>query len=94
MTPVFDVDVIGGQTLKSVFKGQALAIFVMPPSIEELERRLRARGTDSEESIVKRIGKAERELSVASAFDVQVVNDDLSTAQAETERLVTEFLSK
>ena len=94
LTPVFDVDVVGGQTLKSVFKDQALAIFVMPPSIEELERRLRARGTDFEESIVKRIGKAERELSVASAFDVQVVNDDLSTAQAETERLVTEFLSK
>ena len=94
LTPVFDVDVVGGQTLKSVFKDQALAIFVMPPSIEELERRLRARGTDSEESVVKRIGKAERELSVASAFDVQVVNDDLSTAQAETERLVTEFLSK
>ncbi len=94
LTPVFDVDVIGGQTLKSVFKEQALAIFVMPPSIKELEKRLRTRGTDSEESIAKRIGKAESELSIASKFDIQVENEDLYTAQAETERLVTEFLSK
>lgn len=94
LTPVFDVDVIGGQTLKSVFKDQALAIFVMPPSLEVLESRLRHRGTDSEESIAKRIGKASRELKAAPAFDVQIINDDLAAAAAETHQLVTEFLAK
>ena len=94
VTPVFDVDVIGGQTLKSVFNESALAIFVVPPSIEELERRLRARGTDSEESIVKRIGKASREMVAASAFDVQIVNDALDAAISETNRVVKEFLKE
>ena len=94
LTPVFDVDVIGGQTLKSVLRDQALAIFVMPPSLETLESRLRQRGTDSEESIAKRIGKASRELETAPTFDVQITNDDLESAIAETEYLLTEFLSK
>ena len=94
LTPVFDVDVIGGQTLKSVFQDQALAIFVMPPSISTLESRLRHRGTDSEESIAKRISKASRELKAGPSFDVQLVNDDLNIAIAAAEKLVTEFLSK
>ena len=91
-TPVFDVDVLGGKTLKSVFGDRALAIFVMPPSVEELERRLRFRGTDSEESIAKRIGKASLELESASSFDVELVNDQLEKAIANTEKVVAEFL--
>ena len=94
LTPVFDVDVIGGQTLKSVFGESALAIFVMPPSLGGLETRLRNRGTDSEESIIKRIGKASRELDAATAFDVKIINDALETASAQTQTIVTEFLSK
>ena len=92
LTPVFDVDVIGGQTLKSVFQDSALLIFVMPPSIEELERRLRFRGTEDEESLQKRLSKASRELEAAPAFDVHIINDDLERAIAETSKEVTEFL--
>ena len=94
LTPVFDVDVIGGQTLKSVFKNQALSIFVMPPSIEALELRLRQRGTDTEESITKRINKASIELKDASSFDLQLVNDDLDKASYEAHNLVSKFLNK
>ena len=94
LTPVFDVDVIGGQTLKSVFKNQALSIFVMPPSIEALELRLRQRGTDTKESITKRINKASIELKDASSFDLQLVNDDLDKASNEAHNLVSEFLNK
>ena len=92
LTPVFDVDVIGGQTLKSVFKDQALAIFVMPPSIEELAKRLNKRGTDSQDQILQRIGKASRELEAAEAFDVAIVNDNLERANSETLKVVSEFL--
>ena len=94
LTPVFDVDVIGGQTLKSVFKNQALSIFVMPPSIEALETRLRQRGTDTDESIAKRINKASQELKASSAFDIELINDDLAKASAEAHKLVSEFLRK
>ena len=93
MTPVFDIDVEGGKTLKSVFGESALAIFVMTPSIEELERRLRLRQTEDEGSIQKRIDKAAEEISKASFFDVRVENDVLQTAINETERLVTKFLA-
>ena len=93
MTPVFDIDVEGGKTLKSVFGESALAIFVMTPSIEELESRLRRRQTEDEGSIQKRIDKAAEEISKASFFDVRVENDVLQTAINETERLVTKFLA-
>ena len=92
LTPVFDVDVIGGQTLKSVFKDQALAIFVMPPSVEELTKRLNKRGTDSQDQILQRIAKASWELEAAEAFDVEILNDDLERANAETLKVVSEFL--
>ena len=92
LTPVFDVDVIGGQTLKSVFKDQALAIFVMPPSIEVLEKRLNKRGTDSQDQILQRIGKASKELEATEVFDVEIVNDDLEKANAETLKVVSDFL--
>ena len=92
LTPVFDVDVIGSQTLKSVFKDLALAIFVMPPSVEELAKRLNKRGTDSQDQILQRIGKASRELEAAETFDLEIVNDDLERANAETLKVVSEFL--
>ena len=91
-TPLFDVDVVGGQTLKSVFGDSALSIFVMPPSIEALELRLRGRGTEDEASVQKRLGKAAQELEAAPAFDVQLVNDDLETAFSEATQLVSNFL--
>lgn len=94
LTPVFDVDVIGGQTLKSVFKDQALAIFVMPPSIEVLEKRLNKRGTDSQDQILQRIRKASKELEATEVFDVEIVNDDLEKANAETLKVVSDFLGK
>ena len=93
-TPVFDVDVVGGQTLKSVFGASALSIFVMPPSAEELERRLRGRGTEDEQALEKRIAKAQQELETASAFDLRLVNDDLSLAKQEVEDMVGDFLHR
>lgn len=89
---VFDVDVMGGISLKRLFGDDACSIFIMPPSIEELERRLRGRGTDSEEVIQKRIGKAEFELSKASEFDHTVVNDVLADAVNEATDIINNFL--
>lgn len=89
---VFDVDVMGGINLKRLFGDDACSIFIMPPSIEELERRLRGRGTDSEEVILKRIGKAEFELSKASEFDHTVVNDVLAVAVDEATNIIDNFL--
>lgn len=89
---VFDVDVMGGINLKRLFGDDACSIFIMPPSIEELERRLRGRGTDSEEVIQKRIGKAEFELSKSSEFDYTVVNDVLADAVNEATDIINNFL--
>ena len=89
---VFDVDVMGGISLKRLFGDDACSIFIMPPSVEELERRLRGRGTDSEEVIQKRIGKAEFELSKASEFDHTVVNDVLADAVNEATYIINNFL--
>lgn len=91
---VFDVDVLGGINLKKIFGEDACSIFVQPPSIEELERRLRGRATDSEEIIAKRVAKAEFELSKAPEFDHIVVNDDLDTAVNETIDIINAFLDK
>ena len=90
---VFDVDVVGGKNLKSIFKEQALAVFVQPPSIPALEERLRSRGTESEASIMKRLDKAALELTFESYFDVIIINDDLDDAKAEAAEVVTEFLN-
>ena len=89
---VFDVDVMGGINLKSLFKDDACSIFIMPPSVEELERRLRGRGTDAEEAIRKRIDKAEFELSKSSQFDYTVINDDLAVAVEEAASIIENFL--
>lgn len=89
---IFDVDVLGGINLKRIFGDDSCSIFIMPPSVEELERRLRGRGTDSEEVILKRIGKAEFELSKAPEFDYTVVNDDLQEAIEQTASIIENFL--
>jgi len=90
---MFDVDVVGGLNIKKQFGDDALAVFVKPPSIEELEKRLRNRSTESEESLQKRVGKAAREMEYAGQFDVILVNDDLETAKLEAEQLVLDFIS-
>lgn len=91
---VFDVDVNGGRNLKRYFGDQALSIFVMPPSLEVLEQRLRNRGTDSEEAIAKRLGRSAEELKQAPHFDRTIVNDDLRHAVSETRREVEAFLNE
>lgn len=88
---IFDVDVVGGLNIKKQFGDDALAVFVQPPSVEELERRLRHRSTESEESLAKRVAKAAKELSYSGQFDVVVINDDLEKAKQEAEKLVREF---
>lgn len=89
---VFDVDVVGGCNIKQFYGNRALSIFIQPPSIEELRRRLVGRGTDSPEVIEDRINKAEFELSYASKFDVVIVNDDLEKAKTETLEVIKCFL--
>ncbi len=91
---IFDVDVNGGINIKRHFGDDALAIFVMPPSIEELEHRLRGRGTESEESILKRLGRSAKELGEADKFDITIVNDDLDRAVEETRGVIEQFLNK
>lgn len=91
---VFDVDVKGGLRLKEIFDGDALSLFIMPPSIEELRRRLVGRGTDSIEVIEKRLAKAEFELAHRNSYDFIVVNDDLKTAIAEAEQIISNFLKQ
>ena len=91
---VFDVDVNGGRNIKRYFGADALSIFVMPPSIEVLEQRLRSRGTDSEESIVKRLARSAEELKQAPQFDVTIVNDDLQRAVQETRKVIENFLDE
>ena len=91
---LFDVDVLGGINLKNIFGKDACSVFVQPPSVEELERRLRGRGTDSEETIAKRVAKAEFELSKAAEFDHVVINDDLDTAVNETIEILNNFLAE
>ncbi|MBQ1634950.1 MAG: guanylate kinase [Bacteroidaceae bacterium] len=91
---VFDVDVKGGCNIKDFYGNQAMSLFIQPPSIEELRRRLINRGTDDMEQIEKRVAKAEYELSFAPRFDHIVVNDILEDAEAEALRLINEFLGK
>lgn len=85
---IMDIDVKGGLNVKNCYGEQALTIFILPPSKEELERRLRGRGTDAEEVIRKRLDKADYELSFAPQFDVRVVNDDLERAVEEVRSLI------
>ncbi|MCC7301561.1 MAG: guanylate kinase [Bacteroidia bacterium] len=91
---IFDVDVKGGLNLKKQYGKKALAVFVMPPSIDALEERLRKRETETEESIARRLGKARMELETAPQFDFILNNSDLSAAFREAEEVVGGFLSK
>ncbi len=91
---IFDVDVVGGLNLKKYYGKEALAIFIAPPSVEELERRLHNRGTDTEEVIAKRVAKSEYELSFREQFDYVVVNEELEKAQNEIVTVVREFINK
>ncbi len=91
---IFDVDVKGGINIKRKYPKQALSIFIMPPSIEELRNRLVKRGTETAESIEKRISKAEFEISQSKEFDKIVVNDDLKEAIQHTKSLITDFLKE
>ena len=81
---VFDVDVKGGISIKNFYGERALSIFIQPPSVEELRRRLLGRGTDSLDAIENRLAKAEYEMTFSSKFDKIVVNDNLDVAKAET----------
>lgn len=89
---LFDVDVKGGLSLKNMFKERALAIFVKLPSLAELEKRLRKRATDPEESIRKRLAKAESELGFESEFDISLMNNDLALTLLKAQELVDSFL--
>lgn len=91
---LFDVDVKGGINIKKQFGNQALSVFIMPPSIEELRRRLEGRATDAAEEIERRIAKAEEEISYANQFDITIVNDNLETACAEAFEKVFTFINK
>ncbi len=91
---IFDVDVVGGLNIKRQFGDNSLAIFIAPPSVDELLKRLNNRGTDTPEMIAQRVAKAEHEMSFASQFDVVVVNDNLQKAKIEVEGLIHEFLNK
>lgn len=89
---VFDVDVKGGCNIKAFYGDRALSIFIQPPSIDELRRRLVGRATDDAEQIERRLSKAEEEMSYAPRFDKILVNDDLETAKAEAVATLTDFL--
>jgi guanylate kinase len=90
---IFDVDVVGGLNLKALFKEHALSLFIKPPSVEILEKRLRARETESEERIALRIKKSSWELSQAESFDVCILNEDLEKAVSEAITQVNQFIS-
>ncbi len=89
---IFDVDVVGGLNIKKFYENKALAVFIQPPSVEELENRLRGRSTDSEEVIRNRVDKFIYELSYAKRFDTIIVNDKLEDALNEAEEILTKFL--
>ena len=90
---VFDVDVVGGCNIKKYYGDRALSVFIQPPSIEELRKRLVGRATDAPEVIESRIAKAEFDLGFAEKFDVVVINDDLEKAQADALETIQNFLN-
>ena len=89
---IFDLDVFGGINLKKHFKEQALSIFVQPPSLEELKKRLEKRNTETIEKIEMRIAKAKYEMEQASHFDRLIINDDLSESVKEASQMIRNFL--
>lgn len=90
---IFDIDVAGGINIKKQFGKECLTIFIMPPSVKELEKRLIHRGTETEKSIKKRLAKAEKEMEFAKDFDVLVVNDILEVAISEVQKILIKFIN-
>ncbi len=91
---VFDVDVVGGCNIKKYYGDRALSLFIQPPSVEELRKRLIGRGTDAPEIIESRIAKAEFELGFADKFDTVIINDELEKAKSEALQVIQDFLKK
>lgn len=91
---IFDIDVVGGLRIKKKFPKETLAVFVKPPSVDELKRRLKKRKTESEEKINMRIAKASIELATAPQFDYVIENNDLEVALEEAHDLVANFINK
>ena len=91
---VLDVDVKGGCNIKEHYQDKALSVFIQPPSIDELKKRLASRGTDSPEVIEDRLAKAEFELSFAPQYDVVIVNDDIETATKEAFDVIKSFINE
>jgi guanylate kinase len=89
---IFDLDVAGAMSIKRYYKENTLTVFIQPPSIDELENRLRARNLDAEDGIKRRVKKAKYEMTYAGKFDKIVLNEDLEKAKSETEQLVREFI--
>ena len=93
-SPIFDVDVKGGISLKTYFGSNALAIYIRPPSIEALESRLRKRGTETEETLRKRLDRAEFELGFANNFDLAIINESLEQACSDSVDAVIQFMDQ
>lgn len=91
---ILDIDVVGGVNVKEIFGDEALSLFIMPPSVDELRRRLEHRGTDSAERIAERVGRAEYEIGFAPRYDKVVVNDQLDEAVAETAKIIALFTGR
>jgi len=91
---IFDIDVVGGLRIKNKYPENTMAVFVQPPSKEVMEQRLRNRKTETEEKVIERLNKAEKELKFAKEFDHILINDDLETAKMEAVRLVNSFLKR
>lgn len=89
---IFDIDVKGGLNIKKYFPDRTLAVFVQAPSLEELEKRLRARNTETEDKIQLRMAKAREEMQYAPLFDIMVINRDLDATEAELTRILKDFL--
>ena len=89
---IFDVDVVGGLNLKKIYGERALSIFVMAPSIKDLEERLKLRDTETTESIARRMAKAEKEMGFSAEFDYILMNDDMQQALNDAEQLVADFI--
>ncbi len=90
--PLVDIDVQGALNIKKQFTENSLAIFIQAPSLQELYKRLKNRGTETEETITERVNKAEYELTLANQFDYIVINDDLQTAISATKKLIGDYI--
>jgi len=92
-TVIFDVDVVGGLNIKKQYAKECLSIFIMPPSLEVLAERLISRGSDSDESVAKRLDKAEEEISKNKQFDTMILNDNFEIACEQTKEVITNFIN-